>query len=149
MDPQRLVARVEKDQVESEAHPKGVHSRTAGDQQPGPRLTAVHIREAQQASPESDGGRHLVAEHGAARQAPQSGCELSLHLESSRWPRGPSPPGPALSLTRFEAPRRPNFSAGANPLSGTATRRRVATMTGMIQHLLSLGLRKSMASTHG
>jgi hypothetical protein len=58
---ERRTVAVQKDNVEREPHPKGVHAGTARDQQPRPGFSQIEIRQAQQASREPRCDRHLPA----------------------------------------------------------------------------------------
>ena len=90
-----------------------------------------------------------------AGRAPAAGRE-SRSPPAPRWPRTArrrraSRRGAIREPWHGQSrPQPPALSpAGANPRSGTATHRHGATMIGMIRHLLPLGWRGQMASTHG
>jgi hypothetical protein len=55
--------RVEKMEVEVEAHAEGVHAGTARDQEPRARLSEIEMREAEQARAKAGGDRHFEAEY--------------------------------------------------------------------------------------
>jgi hypothetical protein len=111
---------VEEDEVEREAHAEGVHAGAAGNQQAGPRRLTVEAGQAEQAS----AGRRRNGD-----AASEDRCR-GKPVQASRG---------HLSSRRARAILSP---ASAKAVSAVVAWRHAATMTGMIQHLPSPGLRR-------
>ncbi len=123
-------AAVEENEVERKAHAEGMDAGAPGDQQSHPDLLAIQMGQAEQARAEPFCHRHLAAADAVQRQRPEPGRESLLLHELSR--DKPANLFPAALANR------------ANPRSEVVPRRHGTTMTGMIQNLLSLGLRQRM-----
>jgi hypothetical protein len=89
-----------------------------GDQEPRSRRGAIEVRKAEQTGAKTEGNRHLVAE------------------DLSGWQAAKAPWHPHPRRCRRD------LAPGANTVSGTGAPGHGTTMTGMIQHLLSPGLRE-------
>ncbi len=81
---------VEEDEVEREAHAKGVDARAARDQQPGPRLVAIEMGKAEQAGTAPHGDRDLATENGRRGQV----AKTAAHVRSRPQRPNLSPPPP-------------------------------------------------------
>jgi hypothetical protein len=132
VDGHNLAGFVEEIEVERESHAEGVDAGAARNQQTRSGFVAAEVSEAEQTGTETAGHANLSAEGRGERKTSQArGGATGRH----GWVKGELEPSLPLS--------------GANALSGTGTQGHGTTMTGMIQHLLSLGWREQMASTHG
>jgi len=69
---------VEEDEVEREAHAKGVDAAAAWDQEPGPRLVAGETGQAEQTGAAAAGDTHLAAENFSGREIAQSASSHDL-----------------------------------------------------------------------
>jgi hypothetical protein len=68
---QHLTLLAEEDEVELEAHAKGVHARATGDQQAGSSRAPVETAQAEEASAKAPRNRDIPAADAATREAAQ------------------------------------------------------------------------------